>query len=94
VVDAVADIDIKMPRFSEEGFVLGGAAPVAVAGGLRLRVGLGFHNQTPQELTCGLALHEQTTDQLRSDNLSGPGEEGWRERWGGDEKLKRLWRQT
>jgi len=66
-----------------ECFLAGGAAAVAVAGRVVLRIRLRFHNHTPQKLALGLALHQQAADQLGSDDLGGAGEEGLGEMLGG-----------
>jgi hypothetical protein len=50
VVDAIAHIDIKPPRLTKERFVAGGAAAIAVAGGLLLGIRLRFHNHAPRQL--------------------------------------------
>ena len=47
VVNAIAHIHIETPWLPEERFVAGGAAAVAVAGGLLLGIRLRFHNHTP-----------------------------------------------
>jgi len=65
------------------GGVAGGAAAVAVAGGLLLRIRLRFHHHAPQQLPSGLAFHQQAADELGGDDLSGAGEEGWGESWEG-----------
>jgi len=46
-----------------------------VAGGLLLGIRLRFHHHAPEQLTLGLALHQQAADELGSDDLSGVGEE-------------------
>jgi len=81
VMNAVAHIHIKPPRLTKQGFVARGAAAVAVAGGLLLGIRLCFHNHAPQQLTCGLAFHQQAADELGGDDLSGAGEEGLGEGW-------------
>jgi hypothetical protein len=63
---------------------------VAVAGGLRLGVGLGFHDQAPQQLALGLAFHQQAADQLGGDLLCGAAEEGLGKRRVGDGGRERL----
>ena len=83
MVNAIAHIDIKPPRLSEESFVAGGAAAVAVAGRLLLGIRLGFHNHAPQEIAIGLAFHQQAADQLGGNLLGGAGEEGLGEALGG-----------
>jgi len=76
VVNAIAHIHIETPRLTKQGFVAGGAAAVAVAGGLLLGIRLRFHHHAPQQLPSGLAFHQQATDELGGNNLSGAGEEG------------------
>jgi len=83
VVNAIAHIHVKASRLPKQGFVTGGAAAVAVAGGLLLGIRLRFHNHTPQQLAIGLAFHQQAADELGCDHLSGAGEEGLRECWEG-----------
>jgi len=48
-----------------------------------LRIRLRFHNHAPQQLTIGLAFHQQAADELGGDDLGGAGEEGWGEVLGG-----------
>ena len=74
-LNAIAHIGIKPPRLTEEGFVAGGAAAVAVAGGLLLGIRLRFHNHAPQQLPSGLALHQQAADELGGNLLGGAAEE-------------------
>jgi len=50
VVDSIAHVHIKPPRLAKQGFVAGGAAAVALAGGLILQIPLPFHNHAPQPL--------------------------------------------
>jgi len=83
VVNAVAHINVKTPRLTKQGFVAGGAAAVAVAGGLLLGIRLRFHNHSPQQLAIGLAFHQQAADQVGGNLLGGAGEEGWGEVLGG-----------
>jgi hypothetical protein len=71
VVNAIAHINVKPPRLTEEGFVAGGAAAMAVTGGLALAIRLRFHNHAPEQLTRGLAFHQQAADQLGGDDLGG-----------------------
>ena len=74
-LNAIAHTGIKPPRLAKQGFVAGGAAAAAVAGGVILRIGLGFHNHAPKQLARGLALHQQAADQLGGNLLGGAGEE-------------------
>ena len=83
VVNAIAHIHIKPPRLTKQRFVAGGAAAVAVAGGVALAIRLRFHNHAPQQLAIGLALHQQAADELGGDLLGGAGEEGLGEVLGG-----------
>ena len=69
-------LSIKTPRLTKQGFVAGGAAAVAVTGGLALAIRLRFHNHAPHQLTIGLALHQQAADELGGDLLGGVGEKG------------------
>jgi len=69
VVNAIAHIDVKAPRLPKQGFVAGGTAAVAVAGGLLLGIRLRFLNHTPQQPAFGLALHQQAADMFGGDDL-------------------------
>ena len=83
MVNAITHIHIKPPRLTKERFVAGGASAVAVAGGLALAIRLRFHNHAPEQLTRGLALHQQAANQLGGNQLGGAGEEGLGEVLGG-----------
>ena len=83
VVNAIAHIHIKPPRLTKQGFVAGGAAAVAVTGGLVLRIRLRFHNHAPQQRATFLAFHQQAADELGGDLLGGAGEEALGEVLGG-----------
>ena len=83
MVNAIAHIHIKPPRLTKQRFVAGGAAAVAVAGGVALAIRLRFHNHAPQQLAIGLALHQQAADELGGNLLGGAGEEGLGEVLGG-----------
>jgi len=83
VVNAIAHIDIKPPRLTKQRFVAGGAAAVAVAGGLSLGIRLRFHEYAPQQRSLGLAFHQQAADELGCNLLGGAGEEGTGEVLGG-----------
>ena len=50
VVNAIAHNHIKPPRLAKQGFFAGGAAAIAVAGGLIMQIPLRFHNHAPQQL--------------------------------------------
>ena len=82
-MNAIAHIHIKPPRLTKQRFVAGGAAAVAVAGGVALAIRLRFHNHAPQQLAIGLALHQQAADELGGNLLGGAGEEGLGEVLGG-----------
>jgi len=82
-VNAIAHIHVKASRLPKQGFVAGGAAAVAVAGGLLLRIRLRFHNHAPQQLAIHLALHQQVADELGCNLLGGAGEKGLGEVTGG-----------
>ena len=81
MVNAITHIHIKPPRLTKQGFVAEGAAAVAVAGGLALAIRLRFHNHAPEQLTRGLAFHQQAADELGGDDLGGAGEEGLGDCW-------------
>jgi hypothetical protein len=66
-------VDIELAGFAKECFVLKGAAPMAVAGGLRLGIHLRFHDQAPEQLAVGLAFQKAAADQLQRHHLGGPG---------------------
>jgi hypothetical protein len=83
VVNAVAHIHIETPWLTKQGFVAGGAAAIAVAGRVLLRIRLRFHNHAPQKAAIGLAFHQQATDEVGGDQLGGAGEEGLGEGWEG-----------
>jgi len=76
VVNAIAHIHIKPPRLTKQGFVAGGAAAIAVTGGVVLGIRLGFHKYAPKQLATFLALHQQTADEVGGDDLGWAGEEG------------------
>jgi hypothetical protein len=76
VVNAIAHIDVEAPWLTKERFVAGGAAAVAVASGLVLRIRLRFHDHAPQEVAIGLTFHQKASDELGGDDLSRAGEEG------------------
>ncbi len=80
MVNAIAHVHKETPWLTKERFVAGGAAAVAVAGGLLLGIRLRFHNQAPQQRAISLAFHQQGADELGGDDLGGAGEEGLRER--------------
>jgi len=81
VVNSIAHIHIETPRLTKQRFVAGGAAAVAVAGGLLLGIRLRFHNHAPQQRSLGLAFHQQAADDLGGCLLGGAAEEGAGERW-------------
>ena len=83
MVNAIAHIDVNPPRLTKQGFVAGGAAAVAVTGGLVLGIRLRFHKYAPQQLASGLAFHQQAADQLGGNLLGGAGEEGLGRFWEG-----------
>ncbi len=83
VVNAIAHIDIKPPRLTKQRFVAGGAAAVAVTGGVVLGIRLRFHNHAPEQLATFLAFHQQAADELGGNLLGGAGEEGLGEVLGG-----------
>jgi len=68
---------------TKQGFVAGGAAAVAVAGGLLLPIRLRFHNHAPQQRSLGLAFQQQAADELGGDDFGGASEGGWGEVLGG-----------
>ena len=86
VVNAIAHIHIETPWLTKERFVAGGAAAIAVAGGVVLGIRLCFHNRAPKDVAIGLAFHQQAADQVGGNLLGGAGEGGLGEGCGG-----RLW---
>ena len=54
-----------------------------MAGGVALAIRLRFHNHAPQQLTRGLAFHQQAADELGGNQLGGAAEEGLGEVLGG-----------
>ena len=81
MVNAIAHIHIETPWLTKERFVAGGAAAIAVAGRLLLRIRLRFHNHAPQQLAIGLAFHQQAADEVGSNLFGGASEEGLGEGW-------------
>ena len=61
---------------TKQGFVAGAPAAVAVTGGLALAIRLRFHNDVPQQLPSGLALHQQAADEFGGADFVGAGKEG------------------
>ena len=59
----------------------GFTAAVTVASRLGLAIRLSFHNHTPQQLSVGLAFHQQGADEAGRNLLSGAGEEALGEGW-------------
>ena len=70
-----------MPWLTKERFVAGAAAAVAVTGGVVLGISLGFHDHAPQQLAIRLAFHQQASDEVGGNALSGAGEEGLGQDW-------------
>ena len=75
----MAHIHIEAPWLTKERFVAGGAAAVAVAGGVVLGIRLGFHNHPPKQAAVPLAFHQKATDEVGCDHLCWATEEGVRE---------------
>ena len=82
VVNAVAHIHIKTPRLPKQRFVAGGAAAVAVTGGLFLGIRLRFHHHTPEQAAVCLAFHQPAANQIRGNDLCWAAEEGVGQGWG------------
>ena len=90
MVNAIAHIHIETPRLTKQRVIAGGAAAVAVAGGLLLGIRLRFHNHAPQLLAIRFAFHQQAADEFGGNLLGGAGEEGLGEvlgERGGDVRL-------
>ena len=83
MVNAIAHIDVKASRLTKQRFVAGGAAAVAVTGGLLLGIRLRFHHHAPQQLATCLAFHQPAANQLRGDDLGRAAEERLGECWEG-----------
>ena len=83
MVDAIAHIHIKPPWLTKQRVVAGGAAAVAVAGGVVLGIRLRFHHHTPEQAAVCLAFHQPAANQLRCHHLSRAAEEGVGEGWEG-----------
>jgi hypothetical protein len=81
VVNAIAHIHIETPWLAKERFVAGGAAAIAVASRLLLRIRLRIHNHAPEQLAIGLTFHQQEADEVGSNLLGGAGEEALGEGW-------------
>ena len=81
VVNAIAHIHIETPRLTKQGFVAGGAAAVAVAGGVVLGIRLRFHHNTPERGAVVLAFHQPAANQHRGNDLCWTAEEGVGQGW-------------
>lgn len=79
VMDAMTDVNVEAPGRAEQRFVGGGAAPVAMAGGLALAVGLGFHHQAPEEATILTALPQHAAHQVGAHPIGRAREKGRRQ---------------
>jgi len=76
VVEAHLGVGIHEGDQGHQRFDAGGAAAVAVAGGILLGIRLRFHKYAPQQLAIGLAFHQQAADELGGNDFGGRGEEG------------------
>ena len=76
VMDAIADIDVKTPWITKEGLVAGGAAAVAVAGGVVLGIHLRFHHHTPEQAAVCLAFYQPAANKGMGNNFRWTVEEG------------------
>ena len=81
MVDAIAHIDVKTPWLTKERLVAGGAAAVAVTGGLFLGIRLCFHHHTPEQDAVCLAFHQPAANQRRGNDLRWMAEEGLGQGW-------------
>ncbi len=81
MVNAIAHIHIETPWLTKERFVAGGAAAIAVAGGVVLGIRFGFNHHAPEQAAVLLAYHQQATNQVGGDQRGRAGEEGLREGW-------------
>lgn len=76
MVDAIADIDVKTLWLTKERFVAGGAAAIAVAGGVVPGIRLLYHHQTPEQAAVCLTFHQPATNQRRGNDLCWTAKEG------------------
>lgn len=83
MVNAIAHIHVEAPRLTKQRFVAGGAAAVAVAGGVVLGIRLRFDNHAPQQRAIGLAFDQQAADQVGGDLIGWAGVEGLGDGWEG-----------
>ena len=81
MVDAVADIHIKMPWLTEQGFVLRRTAAETVTSGIVLGIGLGFNDHAPEQAAVVLAFHQPAANQLRGNHLGRAAEEAVGQGW-------------
>ena len=97
VVNAIAHIHIETPWLPEERFVAGGAAAIAMAGGVVLGIRLRFHHHAPEQAAVCLAFRQQAADELGGDQLGRAGEKGLRKREElrrGDDHPSNAWEQV
>ena len=80
-MDAIAQIDVKPPWLTKERLVAGGAAAVAVAGGVVLGIRLRFHHHTPEQAAVVQTFHQPAAHQVRSDDFCGTAEEAVGQSW-------------
>ena len=81
VVDAIADIHIKTPWRSKQGFILGRPPSKTVTSRVVLGVRLRFHDYAPKQTSIGLAFHQPAAHQIRSHDLCWAAEEGVGQGW-------------
>ena len=73
MVDSGADIDIKAPRFAEQGVVLRRKAALTVADAIVLLIGRGFNDHAPEQAAVVLAFHQPAAHQIGAHDLSQTG---------------------
>ena len=71
VMNAIAHIHIEMPRLTKQCFVAWGAASVAMASRVVLRIRLRFDNHAQQQSSIRLSFHQYAAHQVRYDHSAG-----------------------
>ena len=79
MMNSIGQIDVPVARRAKQGGITFGAAAVAMASGLLLGIGLGFHHNATEQTAVALALHQPTANEVRGDNLGRTAKEGGRE---------------
>ena len=79
MVDAIADIYIRPPWLTEQGFVLGHPAPITMKSGIVLGKSLGFNDHAPEQAAVVLAFHQPAAHQIGGNQLGRLSEKAWGE---------------